>query len=400
MKKNKRGQVGAGPANQAALLVLVIGFAIILYILMLPPAERAELLDENTSSGGTSGVKDNITILLTKEPGTLDYLAKDEIEFSIPSFNLFTKTDAVILVDFDSVYIKKSLFNYEFRNISFNVKDMENIANFMLSFNAKKHTGILKVILNGNIILNKEITRENPEPLRLPKEYLQKENTIEFQVSGPGMNFWQANEYILENIKITADLTDVSGQENRQSFLVSNQEKDLLEEGAELSFIADCNLNEVGPIEIFLNNREIYSGIPDCGQRMEIPPISRDRILEGENTLRFTSENGNYLLYSVKLKLELEEPIYPTYYFKLENNMLENLDDDSADLNITLVFSNAVDYKKGEIWLNGFITEIETDDIVYTKRLNQYAREGNNAIEIRPKKEKLEVVELKVIYAE
>jgi hypothetical protein len=41
--ESKRGQV-PGPATQAAMLILVIGIAIILYILMLPPDDRADLL--------------------------------------------------------------------------------------------------------------------------------------------------------------------------------------------------------------------------------------------------------------------------------------------------------------------------------------------------------------------
>jgi hypothetical protein len=401
MPKNKKAQLAPGPANQAALLVLIIGVSVVLYILMLPPADRADLLEENETDEDNGEFKDNITILLLKEPGTLDYLAKEEIEFDIPSFNLYTRTDAVVLVDFDSLYIKKTLFNYEYQNLTFEVKDIDTTDNFMLSFTAPKHKGILTVLLNGYQILKKELKNENPEPLRLPKDYLNKQNILEFEVSGPGMNFWEANEYSLENIKITADITDYSGQVNRQTFIVSKQEKGLLKERAEMVFIADCNINEVGPLNIYLNNYQIYSGIPDCGHKIKLPPISRDKILEGENTLRFRTEKGTYLLYSIELKIELEEPIYPTYYFTIdEDDEIESIENYDADLNVTLIFSNEKDYKKGEIWLNGYITEIETYDKVYTRKLNHYIRQGNNAIEIRPKSEKLEVIELKVIFAE
>ncbi|MBD3203305.1 hypothetical protein GF327_03360 [Candidatus Woesearchaeota archaeon] len=403
MGKKKRGQyVVPGQASQAALLVLVIGVAILLYILMLPPKNRAELLGENIT-GGTDGpggiIRDNITILLKKQPGTLNYLAKDEIEFSIPSFNLFTRTDAVVLVNFDSVYIRKSLFNYEYRNISFSIKEMEKMENFVLSFNTPTRSGVLKVLLNGNIILNKKITNENPDPIILPRDYLKKQNVLEFEVSGPGMNFWEANEYTLENLKITADITDFSGQENRQSFLVSEQEKSLLEERAGMSFTAECNLHEVGPLHIYLNNMEIFSGIPDCGYTTKIPPISRDKILAGENTLRFSTEKGRYLLYSINLQIELEEPVYPTYYFTLNSEMFESLKEDTGDLNVTVVFSNQDEYKKGVILLNGFKKEIDTKKIQYSRKLNDFARLDNNAVEIKPVSKKLEIVELKVIYA-
>ncbi|MBU0756610.1 MAG: hypothetical protein KKF44_00965 [Nanoarchaeota archaeon] len=401
MKFKKKG-LAPGPATHASMFILIMGIAIILYILMLPPADRAELLGENGTNiydDGT-GDKNNITVLVLKEPGTLNFLGRDEVEIQIPSFNLFTKTDSIILVDFDSVYVKKSLFDYDYKNITFELKDMENIDNFMLSFRASKRSGILKISLNGNMILNKELANDNPAPLRLPVEYLEKKNVILFEVSSPGMNFWQANEYILENIKITADITDLSGQENRQTFLISKQEKEYLKEGINLRFISDCNLNSVGYLSIFLNNYEIYKGIPDCGQTTLIPPISKDRVLEGDNTLRFNSEKGNYLLYAIRMDMELEEPVYPTYYFTLEKDKFKNLEDGIADLNLTLLFTNDEEYKKGQIWLNGHITEIDTDEYVYSRNLNYYARENNNALEIRPKTDKLEITELKLVYAE
>ncbi|MFH0875247.1 MAG: hypothetical protein V1859_04880 [archaeon] len=399
MKIGKRGQA-PGPASQAALLILVIGFAIIMYILMLPPEDRADLLGENKSYVSDGIHKENITVLVVKEPGTLDYLAKDTVDIDIPSFNLMTKTSAEVLVYFDSIYIRKSLFNYAYRNISFQLKDNENIDNFVLSFAAKKFKGILTIKLNGNIILSKELSNANPEPLQLPVDYLKKENLFEFEVSGPGTNFWESNEYILENVKITADITDLTGQENREEFLVSGQEKSLLLNGV-LTFVIDCTENNVMPIHVYLNNKEVFSGIPDCGSKMILPKISGDRILEGTNTLRFKADKGVYLLYNVRIQLKLEKPIYPTYYFSIEEgDMFTNTQNKKGDLNITLTFSEGEEYKKGEIWLNGFITEIDTKEKVYTKKLNQYARKGNNAIEIRPKKDKLEVVELKVIYAE
>ncbi len=382
------------------MLILVIGIAIILYILMLPPDDRADLLGENRSYISDGIHKLNITVLLAKEPGTLQYLAEDTVEIDIPSFNLFTKKDAVVLVEFDSIYLSKSLFNYVYRNVTFPLRETENIDNFVMSFSAPKHEGVLTITLNGNIIMSRELRNANPEPLRLPAEYLEQMNTLEFSVSGPGMNFWESNEYTIENIKLTADVTDFSGQENRQTFLVSKQEKSLLEEGI-LNFVIDCDVANSAPLQIFLNNRDIYSGVPDCGTRMRLPPIPSDRILEGENTLRFRSEQGFYIIYNIEMQLNLEKPIYPTYYFTIEEgDMWEHVDDMTADFNVTLVFSEGEEYKKGEIWLNGHITEIETRDLVYTRKLNQYARKGNNAIEIRPRSEKLEVTELQVVFAE
>jgi hypothetical protein len=393
---HKRGQ--SSPTN-VATLIAIIGAAIIVYILMLPPQDRADLLGQNDSTLN-GGRKTNISILLEQEPGTLEYLQNDIVEIEFPSFNLYTRTDAVTLAEFDSVFLKKSLFDKQFVNKTFEVDDLRFTDNILLSFFAKKFDGRLTIRLNGNILLDRMLDTSSPGPVQLPKEMLKKDiNVIEFEISGPGLEFWKSNEYLLEDIKITADVTDTSGQENKQVFLLTEKEKRLLEY-AELVIIPDCQQTEVAPLEIYINKKLIYSSVPDCGVRMPIPQITEDKLKEGDNYITFRSDKGSYLIYGVKLKLKLEEPIYPTYFFQVSNNEYLNAKNKKADLNLSIVFPNKIDYKKGVVLVNEIILEIETKDNYYVRDIRPYIREGNNAVEIRPKTNELDVVELKVIYAE
>ena len=390
------------PQSMASLLIFIIGLVLVIYIMFLPPDDRALLLEQNRSDLDGDGVKDIkeiISVLMTKEPGRLTNLAENQVIQDLPSFNLFTRTDAASLIDFDSIYIKKSLFEEQQRNITFRINDFENTANYILSLTAPTHRGILTIVLNGNILMSREVSTSSPAPIRLPKDYLQEENYMVFKVSGPGIEFWKSNEFIMENMKITADITDKSSQENIQSFYVSEQEKDNLE-AFELRFVADCKAANSGPIEIYLNKRLVYNSVPDCGTKILVPKVDGSRINQGENDLLFRVEKGNYLLYGLETTYNLKEPIFPTYYFQLDDKNFKKIEDDDADINVTIIFPNSVDRKKGIILINDYITEVDTYESEYSRNIDPFVRKNNNAIEIRPKTDKLDITELKIILAE
>ncbi len=394
----KKAQVPLNPQSYIALLIFVIGVSLIVYILMLPPLDRAELLEQNRSTAG-DGRKDTITIIMTKEPGTLSNIADTEIIKDLPAFNIYSRTDTESLVDFDSVYVKKSLFEEQQRNISFKVGDSQNTNNYLLSFTVPRHKGILTIVLNGNILTSNEYTTESPGAIKLPRDWLLANNNLVFRVSGPGIEFWKSNEYLIENLKITADVTDTSGVENKQVFIITEQEKSNLD-FFELSFIADCKTTDVSPIDIYLNKRRIYYSVPDCGQPTRVAQQDTTRIKDGENDLLFRTEKGFYEVYSVEAKLKLKKPIFPTYYFYLEKVQFDEIEKDTADLNITLLFTNDEAEKKGVVLINGVKREINSPDQDFNWKVNDFVRQGNNAIEIQPKSEKLDILELKVILVE
>jgi len=85
------------------------------------------------------------------------------------------------------------------------------------------------------------------------------------------------------------------------------------------------------------------------------------------------------------------------------NNELEALRESSknkADLNVTLIFTNDEDEKKGFVRVNGIKFEINTEDDSFNRKVNPHIRRGNNAIEIVPVSEKLDILELDVLMAE
>jgi hypothetical protein len=394
----KKGQVPTNPQSYAALLIFVIGLTLIIYILMLPPSDRADLLEENRTSAG-DGRKDQITILMTKEPGTLSNIADTEIIKDLPAFSLYSRTDTESLIDSISVGARKSLFEEKIGNISFIIDDFKNTNNYLLSFTVPKRRGELTILLNDQIVSIAEYTTESPGPIKLPKDWLRENNNIVFKVSGPGIEFWRANEYLVQGLRITADVTDTSGVENKQVFVLTEQEKANLQ-AFELSFVADCKTTDVSPIDIYLNKRRIYYSVPDCGQPTKVAQQDATRLKEGENDLLFRAEKGFYEVYSVEATLMLKKPLYPTYYFYIEKEKFDEIEKDTADINITMLFTEDENEKKGTVLINGIKREINSPDQDFNWKVNDYVRQGNNAIEIQPKSEKLNILEIKVLLVE
>ena len=92
--------------------------------------------------------------------------------------------------------------------------------------------------------------------------------------------------------------------------------------------------------------------------------------------------------------------MFPTYFFSIQESDFKDIESGKADLNVTLLFPNSVDRKKGVILINDYFMEIETFESFYNRGINSFVREGNNAVEIRPKSDKIDILELKVVMAE
>lgn len=398
LTRSKKGQPTGVSGASAAVLVGIIAALIIIYILVLPPDERADLLGEengessNGGDGGTSVVEGNFTMLL-ESPGRLDYISQKEIEHTLPSVNLFTTTNAVVLESRQSLYVKNAWFDKALVNMTFEVPDMENTDNIYLVFNVKQHKGRLVLKLNGYEIMNNEIDTINVEPIELPKRILKEENTIEVSVTGVGWKFWQTNEYILENIKITADVKDVSTRASELMFQVSSTEKNNLDR-VYVKFFPDCDIRDVAPLNIWLNNNKIFSSVPDCGLLRPLE-ISPHLLLSGENRLTFSTDRGSYLIDNIVVKSELKEMVYPTYYFEVNDTIYEDIVDDKLDAILYFEFVDDVEDKQAEIWVNNHQRGLDTNDREYDLDISSMVREGNNVIEIKPKTV-LDIVNLEV----
>src|SRR3989338_6916449 len=297
----KRGQITHSVTNQtrhqlkgqvsgtgAAVLVLLIFALIIVYILFLPPATRQELLQEEDLERGLAyGERE----LLVESPGRLDYVSQREIEHTLPAVNLFSSTNAVILRTLHSLYVKSAWLDESSANMSFSIDNLQYASDVMLSFNVRKHQGRLRILLNGNQVFDSEITTLNAPPITLPKDLLQQKNELGFATSSVGAKFWGTNEYELSDLQVTGKVTDVTTQQSKTSFTVTSTERDNLDR-VFVKFLPDCVQEQVGILDVAINDHNIFSGVPDCGVPRPLE-IAGTYIIGGENVLSFKTQRGS-----------------------------------------------------------------------------------------------------------
>jgi len=384
--------------SQAAVLIMLITIAIVIYIMFLPVDERRDILGDDDDSDDNNDDDDGEVdfiyneTLIKESIGRLDYIARDNYEHDIPSLNLLSRTDAEILKKTSPFVIRNNWFEKKFETMQFDLENSENTDNLQLSFTAKKHRGILQIKLNDEKIFEGEFDSPTVEPILLPKEKLNSINHIEFSVSSVGFAFWKTNMFSFENLMITGDITDKSGYDSKNIFTVSSTEFYNLEK-AELWFSTDCSPNDIGKLHIKINGEVIYSGIPDCGQIN--PPVDiTDSITPKKNEIRFQNDRGQMLVDQIRIKTELKELPYPVFYFDISDEQLADIEDGDADLNLTIKFTDDYNYKEARVYINGVRTYMTTRDEEYVANLKPFAEEGTNSIKVEPYGDELDIREL------
>jgi len=376
---SKKAQASGG---RAAALIAIIAVIIVIYIAMLPTEERHELLyGENFSEkSDKTGVSEENLLVLT-HPGRLDYFEQNKIEHSIPNMHLYTKTEGVIFKKLDSIFVSKWLFGSKSKEINFTIGDLENTKNVILGYSVKKGTGRLIMSLNGEEILNKEVS--TAQPLTLPQEYLKKGDNV-LKISSSRSNIFGSDSYTLNNLIITGDVKDVSGQTASAVFLVSASEKNHLDY-VRLKFVPHCNLSSVGKLDIIINGNYIFSAKPDyCNSPLPAIEFSPSHIYSDENTLVFTTNEGNYVLDQIKVESRLKEYTQPTFYFNLKKDQYEDIKKDGVDVMLKLKFSDNIAYKAAKIIVNSKSLYIDGKDQTYEWNIQDHIIAGNNQISIEP----------------
>ena len=384
MFSKKRAQVS--PGGQAATLVGIILVIILFYIVFLPPSEREALLESKGIDDPDEDDDDedgNITIL-SEAVGTLSYLGKGKVETTIPNIYLSETTSAEELVTFNPFYIRNGWFDKKPKTITFKLDNLENTANVVLSFKARTHKGILTIKLNDNTIYDYRVARLDVEPIKLNKEFLKAENILEFTVSSVGISFWRTNEYSLEGIRILADITDLSRQKSQNIFTLTSGEYQNIEKST-IRLIPYCDVQEdVGILNIDVNNHNIYSSTPVCDDPI-VQEFSSDIVNIGENNIIFKSNRGSYSVEQVRLTFDLKEAKSVTYFFELEQEDYDDINDEEKSAWLKLKFVDDEENKEAEISINGHRTQVDQTRQTYTRRIDHWVKSGNNYVTIKPK---------------
>lgn len=392
--KYKLGQA----ATQAGVVVVLIAVLMVLYILFLSPTDRAELLgdDSGTGGGGTGTGSGRVrSVLFSATPGRIYPLSSDVIEHTMPSLTVFTVTNANELKRVQSLYVKNSVFSTTSKEVVF-FYNPQTTQDVKLSFNVKKQSGRLIIKLNDYDLFDGELAPGSPTPITLPSDYLKEKNTITFSVSDlGGIAFWRYNEYELENVLVSARVTDYSGAFSERHFSLSESEYANFDK-ALFEFIPDCPPREAGLVQILINNRVIYTGYPDCGVKSRVE-VSQEFLKPGDNALVATTNSGSFLLDLPKLIVVPKVTSQPVFYANVPSQLNDEMYYGQRLLILTLRFADSTTIKRGNVEINGFKNYFETQDIIFQTEIDpEFIIPGQNAIKIMPQGSPVDVAELRV----
>jgi hypothetical protein len=389
---HRKGQNASG----AAVLVAAIAAILIAYILFLPPAERDALLGNTPSTGGTGGTGGTGSMyepvtLLQENIGTITLARTNSVEHSIPSVKVTTQVNAGEIKRVESLAIKRGTFEESTKDIKFSI-DMGTTQYLILSFNIRSAKGMLTITLNGEDILNSELQPGSAQPIRLDSQVLQKDNVLTFKVSSPGGAFWNVNEYKLENIVISGELTDYSRTGAEQHFSITENEFSTLEK-AELKYTPGCQA--ASTLIVRLNNNPVFSGLPKCNTINTIE-IGKNLLKQDDNSVIFEAPAGTYDVTSIKLKTYLEKPVNQVYYFTITPELYYLLDRREMQGFVFITFPEEGTNHQGTLTLNSHKAAFKTQDAEAIFRISSYLKEGTNSISILPSTDSLDITELAV----
>ncbi|MCK5629387.1 MAG: hypothetical protein KAI26_02105 [Nanoarchaeota archaeon] len=376
---------GQSPGSHAATLVLIILLLIIFYILFLAPEEREKLLEDDDSTSTirrdrTTGLPEDV--LLEKKGIIMSPFEQEEYK-ELPSVYLFEIINAKEIATFNPFIIKSGWFDKEFKNFTFAIDDLEKTENILLSMRINEGEGILTIKLNGHLLYEYTAGKGDITPISIDTQYLKDINNIEFLVDGVGAKFWKTNEYRIENVKLTADITDISKQKSKNIFTISESEYENIK-SAKIHFTPLCKEGKTGILDILLNNREIFSAIPECNDHY-VQPISTSLLEEGENYMTFQTTKGTYTIESIEISVAYKEEQGWRYSFYLDEEEYDRIISGEDDIELKIEFRENYE-KRGAFRINdhGDEFDLDEDEDYYDYDISRWVDEGSNTLVIEP----------------
>ena len=279
-----------------------------------------------------------------------------------------------------SITVSNGAFGDEVRKLSFNSEDLDNLNKATLFFSVRTGEDRLIIKLNNFEIFNEKV--EGLQSINLPLDLLRDANVLEFEVSGPGINIFDVNEYSLRDIKVRQSF-ELTNTGEKRNFVLSAAEKG----NAILNYAIFCNsAGKNNRLIISVNNKEITNEVIACRTASRSIDINSRDLLEGDNEIFFQIDEGDYLLNDIKIEVKSEEGGTLEYKFSINDNEFEDITADLKSVVLNMEFSDEESHN-ALLSVNGDEFTLDIEDDTYSKDITRFVKKGNNNIKITPQNE-------------
>lgn len=376
---NKKGE--AKPGSNAAILILIIGIAIVIYAVLYDKAVQQETL-LNESLNATLQRK----FLLKEHVGLITSTEKDRETYSLPSVTLYTMRKSNIFQSIPYGEASTNLFGAKVIDLNFTVDDLNIAQNMVLAMTSDQTSNRnLIVQLNGIDIYHDKLTSNVKITLN---KYNLKQGVNNIKISAESSFF--TTRFILRNIQVIGDIYDMAKNKAFVDFTVFDEDlKDF--KSATMSYYVDCMETEAGRLSIYVNNDKIYEALPDCNVRNRHITVPLNDITSGTNRVRFENEYGSYVLDDIQVEAMYIKPKQPIYYFTADKEDISNV---NRKVNLEFRFPDR-ELKDAMMWVNNKPLVLRTYDMNASYDITSSVVEGFNSVKIMPS-ESLEITEMAV----
>lgn len=382
-KKGEAPKVKEGAS--VAVILIIIAFAIALYIILVSPEEREKLLTEDLGYDGTSTSEEattEVTELITESPGRLSPVQEYGNSHDINSVNLFVKTEPKVIDLAKNLYVKKNLFSSSSPRLRFDIEKVPDLKKVLIYFNVNDPSGTLKISVNDYTFFSDKIETEGVQLIELPLHYLKERNLVEFTVSTP---FIGSNHYDLSNVGIKEEFERINSKEER-TFMITAEEKANIKE-ASLNYFMYCNSqlrDETTNFKIILNNNQIYDAEIKCMSAPQTVEINSADIIAGQNTVVFLLQQGDFSLNQIHFDTTSDKLDFKTYYFTLSRDDFQEIRAGDKDINLEFLMEDDEREKSAKISINDGAFYMKTIDSKYEMDIQDYVQQGTNFLRIQP----------------
>jgi hypothetical protein len=289
----KRGAINPG----AVVVLLAMLGSLMFYVVEVSPGEREALIE---------GVEYS-NMLLDVSPGIIKELEEIDIEKTTRSVGTVeinnVPIEEVALLS-NQLFVKRSAFSDEPATIGFKAVDLGIIEQATLTAFVSDSRGSLSITLNGKPLFSSVVYPGQQITVPVDAENLNEGfNELKFSVTGPGIEFWRNNFYLLSAVNIITLSYPEEEAIATQTFVLREEEIEEADEVEFDSFILQTSMKPA-KVSVLLNDNLLYESEVRTKATVSVPvPITYLNV--GTNQLVWMVEkDGAYKVSFVRVILE------------------------------------------------------------------------------------------------
>ena len=356
--------------------ILLIALFVLLYVLMLPPDVRDDLLNQSLDETEEDTFSYQQNTILSETPGLVFPLTQSTQTHNLFSLHIFIQDEPEITHLSNDFEISRNLFKNTQKTLSFNIEEDKLYEQYILVFDINDHKNNLVITLNDDVIFSGDASGLNL--LTLDGDLIQEKNTLVFSLESSIFTSYYEIEYV--ELKTNYE---TSHSEDTTSVVLTEDEKFYLSY-SELSFDIFCNkLEGTSTLKIELNNNQVYQEEIECKFTQKTIELDKSGLSQGENLFEFSIDNGDFNIENIILENELTKEQHKQYSFIISDDDFELISDQEITANLDLVLGDSV--KAADIYLNNYLITLDTTDSYFSNDISDLVQQGQNTIEIIPK---------------